>query len=326
MTGSPLISVIVPVFNTAPYLRACLDSLAAQSYSNLEILLVDDGSTDESPAICREYVCADSRFRLISQPNTGLSAARNAGLEAAQGELIAFADSDDVVHPEGYRLLWEAMHTTGCDLVACGFVRGTQFPPLPQGTPAVLTPEQALAALLEQKAVYSMACNKLYRKSVIGSLRFPVGKTHEDEFWTWSVLETAQSVAVLDTPCYGYRMTDGSITSRRYSPRRLDGLEARALRLDRTQLPYPDLRPALWRDLRFACIEALQRSRHCATPDQRRQVRTSVKAMLRSHPLRRGDFRGATLRQRCWLVLSLLSPALTAQLKTACRGIRRALP
>src|SRR5918999_4707877 len=122
MPAVPRISVVVPIYNVEGFLRECLESVAAQTVGDLEVVMVDDGSTDGSAAIAREFAERDSRFRLLSQPNAGLSAARNTGIEAAEGEFLAFLDGDDVLPPNAYELLLGALEQTGSDF-ASGNVR-----------------------------------------------------------------------------------------------------------------------------------------------------------------------------------------------------------
>src|SRR5919199_728512 len=112
----PRVSVVVPIYNVEPYLRSCLDSLAAQTYTDLEVVMVNDGSTDRSAEIADAFSARDPRFRLLEQPNRGLSAARNTGIDAASGEFLAFVDSDDIVAPAAYELLVGALDASGSDL------------------------------------------------------------------------------------------------------------------------------------------------------------------------------------------------------------------
>lgn len=121
ITKAPEISVIVPVYNSGKYLRECIDSILAQTFSDFELILIDDGSTDDSPAICDEYAARDHRIHVIHQPNSGVSAARNAGIEAAKGQWIMFVDSDDMIKPDMVQTLLDEAERTDADIVTCDF-------------------------------------------------------------------------------------------------------------------------------------------------------------------------------------------------------------
>ena len=223
----PLISVVVPIYNVEGYLGACLESVAGQSLGDLEVVLVDDGSTDSSGVIAREWVERDSRFRLLSQPNGGLSRARNTGIDAARGELLAFVDSDDVLPRDAYERLWGALSQTGSDFATGNVHRLTSW-----GTSQARFLAKAFArtqlethvtrfpALLADRTAW----NKLWRRSFWDAhgWRFPEGVVHEDIPVVLPAHFTARSVDVIAEPVYLYRMReDGalSITERRLEPR-----------------------------------------------------------------------------------------------------------
>ncbi len=210
----PLISVIVPVYNTAPWLRRCLDSICSQSYHNLEILCINDGSTDNSAEILEEYAAKDARIKLFTQANAGLSAARNTGLEHATGEWVTGVDSDDYLYPDIYKNAVTHCRD-GIDLVFFGVERvdehGHKLPQdpylkLPQAGEYHLTPE--LAGQLNV-----CFCTKLWRRSLIEeqSLRFPVGLVHEDEAMYWIAAPLIRNISVCLTTGYAYLKRSGSI-------------------------------------------------------------------------------------------------------------------
>ena len=188
MQKKPLISVIVPVYNVEKYLPKCLDSLLAQTWQELEIIVVDDGSPDNSWDIMQEYARRDSRIRPIRQKNGGLSAARNAGVEAARGEWIGFLDSDDYVAPEMYERLYRAAAEQGAQMAVCSFTYVTpDGKPIPRTSPItkneVLSGIQMMERLAgPQNWYYITAWNRLYQKKLFDAVRFPVGKLHEDEY------------------------------------------------------------------------------------------------------------------------------------------------
>ena len=251
-----LVSIIVPVYNTGEYLAPCIESLTSQTYSNLEIILVDDGSTDGSGAVCDEFARRDDRVKVIHQKNAGVSAARNAGLEIARGEYIAFVDSDDWVSPRYLELLRQGLETTGSDICECGILRteGDSCPEPAETAPEVFDTVAALEQLIRDGRFHQYVWNKLYRRELIGDIRFPVGKTNEDEFWTYQVFGRAKRVAGIDAVLYNYFQRPGSIMGAGYSLKRLDGLEAKARRQAYMEHRFPQLAGQAKINLHVACM------------------------------------------------------------------------
>lgn len=227
-----LISVIVAIYNVEPYLSVCLDSILNQTYANLDIILVDDGSTDGCPEICDAYQAKDSRVRVIHQPNRGLSGARNRGIEAARGEILTFVDADDRLHPDFCRILYGHMVETGAD-VAVGnydFIHriDEEKPDRTRETDVFVKTGYEAQFLFYNGAMCirnGVAWLKLYRKHCFAGLRFPEGKIHEDSFVMPFVYETAGNVVYTDAVVYYYLVRPGSITGS-YHLKRLDQLEA----------------------------------------------------------------------------------------------------
>jgi CDP-glycerol glycerophosphotransferase len=226
---SPRVSVVVPVYNVASYLDACLESLAVQTAGDLEVIMVDDGSTDESPAIAKRFAARDGRFRLVQQPNAGLGAARNTGLAHATGEFLAFVDSDDAVTANAYELLLAALDETGSDFASGNVLRlsalGTA--PVPFLAPAFeRTRLRTHITRFPGLRVDRTAWNKLFRRSFwdANGFRFPEGVLYEDTPVTLPAHYVARTVDVLREPVYFWRMREGgdlSITQRRTEPRAL---------------------------------------------------------------------------------------------------------
>ena len=239
-----LISVIVPVYKVEPYLDRCVRSIVDQTYQNLEIILVDDGSPDNCPAMCDAWAGRDGRIRVIHKPNGGLSDARNAGMAAAAGEYIAFVDSDDWISGEFLELLHRAMMETEADLAACdaAAVCGAEEIPALTGTPCITahTRQEAMADLARGKGFRAVAWNKLYKRSLLDNEAFPVGKLHEDEFFTYRVIDKCARLAYVDRPLYYYFQREGSIMTVR-SARHLDALEAYLARQSLFRERYPAL-------------------------------------------------------------------------------------
>lgn len=231
----PLISVIVPVYRVEAYLKACVASIQAQTYQNIEIILVDDGSPDNCPRICDELAAGDSRIRVIHQENGGLSSARNTGIQAATGEYIALLDSDDLWTPLFLSRLYEALSAHGCDMAVCLFRRFEDDPPLQvpdKVTPQVLTREEAFECLFNQRIENMVvAPNKLYRRSLFQTVRYPLGQLHEDEAVIHHVIGACSSIVWVEEAHYLYRTTHNSITTSRFNLRRLDEMKAKEDRI-----------------------------------------------------------------------------------------------
>lgn len=211
----PLVSVIIPVYNVAPYLREALDSVVQQTYSNLEILIVDDGSTDGSGEICEEYR-SDDRVQVIHQENRGLSAARNTGLDRAAGEYIAFLDSDDAWRPDFIEKMLEAVENA--DIVVCRYeVHQLRLNSMwkkiePLAEKGFYGREEALRALADGTINVSV-WNKLYRSKLWKEIRFPEGYNYEDIDTTYRIFTLCGKICFLDQPLYLHRKRPGSITN-----------------------------------------------------------------------------------------------------------------
>lgn len=226
----PRISIIVPIYKVEPYLHECIESILSQTYQDFELILVDDGSPDNCGAICDEYAEKDSRIRVIHQQNGGLSAARNAGLDIAQGEYVTFVDSDDVLHPYYLEYLMRGLTENHADISLLHFVRfseGDLFQDaVSYSVKAIKTGVEACYSLYSDDAViYTIACGKLYKTKLFQGVRYPVGKIHEDEGTTYKLLYKAEKVAELDTALYGYRINANGIMGSSFSPKRYQAVE-----------------------------------------------------------------------------------------------------
>lgn len=223
---SSLVSVVVPVYNVAGYVADCLESLRRQTYENIEVIVVDDGSVDGSGEICSRFAATDARFRVIHQSNGGLSSARNTGLDAVRGEYISFVDSDDVVSP----VFIEVLLALRTDIAQCIFA--TEVDGLARcsemhgGVIAMSGREACHAQLLDSTGNATVVWNKLYKASLFNGIRFPVGKQHEDEFVTHRVLWSAASFSSVSQPLYFYRQRSNSIMGSGFNAGTQDAFEA----------------------------------------------------------------------------------------------------
>lgn len=244
----PLISVIIPVYNVEVYLERCVESVRRQTYNNLEILLIDDGSTDGSGNLCDGLQGRDERIRVIHQPNGGLSAARNAGIQHCCGEFIAFLDSDDFICENHVELLFDNLEEEQAD-IAIGILKVTESDTIP--AIASYSKKQiwdGLAAteyLLYQKCFSTSACAKLYHRSLWNDIAFPEGKLFEDTVTLPYVFAKAKKIVWINAEIYGYFKRPGSITKTSFHNRMMDYESGIAKLMDELGVKYPRIQTAL---------------------------------------------------------------------------------
>ena len=259
---TPLISVIVPVYRVEEYLERCVKSILSQTYKNLEVILVDDGSPDQCPAICDACADKDARVKVIHQENKGLSGARNAGIDAASGEYLAFVDSDDYVSPHFIKELYQLLQDTGCAIGQCRFsyVKGDGLVEEGDSAFCIYRGESLMEQLYgpEEKATcFVVAWNKLYRAELFKEtgIRYPEGRIHEDEATTYRLFHEAKKLAFLDRALYGYYTENGGSITSVFSAKRLQWLTAHEERIAFFKKNgYEKLLPAAYRKLCDACI------------------------------------------------------------------------
>lgn len=236
---TPLISVIIPVYNVEKYLHRCLDSVIAQTYQNLEIICVDDGSIDDSGKICDQYAVRDARIKVIHQENQELSAARNRGLDAAEGEYIAFVDSDDYILEGMYKKMLDKLLDYSVDLCVCQWqyefsdgrqvVKKKNIDPTIYGCKTSLEFARFLYRGNYENGVVVAAWNKLYRRALLDKIRFE-GRIHEDEAFCGRIMAKNISVYVMEEQFYVYAQNGDSLTSKPFSANKFFFLDALAER------------------------------------------------------------------------------------------------
>ena len=226
------ISVIVPAYQVEKYLLSCVKSILKQTYPNVEVIIVDDGSTDQSGYIAEELKRKDSRVKVIHQKNRGLSSARNAALISASGEWITFVDGDDCIHPQMLEILYQIALRKNADIVFCHFSpikevtamdiqkRYTKIPT------EILSPQRTIRNLFNKKSVYTVtACNKLYKRELWEGIYFPEGRIHEDVATTYKIFDRADRIIEVKLPLYGYLQRNDSIMSQKVSMEKLSLFE-----------------------------------------------------------------------------------------------------
>lgn len=239
-----LISVIVPIYKVEAYLDKCVESIVNQTYRNLEIILVDDGSPDKCPEMCDTWAKKDSRIKVIHKPNGGLSDARNAGMEIASGEYIAFVDSDDFVDKHYAEFLHKAIIENKVKMSACDYILFYEQDSVAEdiyfGNVCVSSSEEAIGDILNNRKVRAVAWNKMYHKDLLKNEHFPVGKFHEDEFFTYRIIHKAENLAYVESKLYYYLQRQGSIMSS-FNIKHLDAMDAGLERLDFLKKNYSAL-------------------------------------------------------------------------------------
>lgn len=241
-----LISIIIPVYNTERYLAACLDSVISQSYHNLEIIVVNDGSSDYSLQIAESYAAKDDRIRLYSSDNEGPSEARNRGLNVATGDYIAFVDSDDILLPDALEIMLETINHKNADLIEGVSLKGSVYKEVTFPKKLVVesfTPSEAISNILYQKTLLPSAWGKLYKSYLFENLRFEKDILYEDLNIFYHIIDRCKKIIWIDFPVYFYRETEGSILHT-WKPQRLDVLKVTKNIEDYISNKYPNLLPA----------------------------------------------------------------------------------
>lgn len=286
-----MISIIVPVYNIENYLPRCMDSLFAQTDSDFEIILVDDGSTDGSGSLCDQYATRDTRVRVIHKENGGLSSARNAGLSVAKGAYILFLDGDDYLAPNAVRCLMGIVDATAdFDFIQFHYAEtdgGWQADPAQKANARVCTDlHEMFQYLYQHGGVAASACTKLYRASLFENLRFLEGITHEDEELITRLLPQCNRVIYTEFVLYGYVMRGGSIIHENFHPHKLDVLDIMDNRADALQkLGYEELvLETRSRQFRTAAMLYCQ-ARRFGAAESARQLQARLKALSREHEL-----------------------------------------
>lgn len=222
------ISVIVPCYNVAPYLERCINSVVNQTYHNLDIILVDDGSTDDTGRVCDRLAQTDNRIRVVHKENGGLSDARNAGIDVAQGDFLSFVDGDDYLELDAYEVMVLEMQSPNVSLVSAGIIAEDvdgKINAIMSKEKIILNREEAFINLLGAvRTIGQSSCNKLFRKSLFENLRYKNGIINEDMEILPKIIDRCQQVVLLNKPIYHYIKRAGSITVSEFSNWKYEGV------------------------------------------------------------------------------------------------------
>lgn len=317
------ISVIIPIYKVEEYLNRCVESVVNQSYQNMEIILVDDGSPDNCPKMCDDWAEKDNRIKVIHKENGGLSDARNAGLKVAMGEYISFVDSDDWIAKDFYEFLIRVLTENSADIAECGVYLVNDKKEVLQKRgikEEVLTLNriEALKRLLLEDGVYQTVWNKLYKRTIVQGILFEVGKYHEDEYWTYQVFDRIEKMAVINQPGYYYLQRNSSIMGKKYSIKRLDGLEAHAERVQFLK-KYPELKVLARQQLWFSLLFHSQNVIYYLNGEEKRIGMEKIKTIMRELPLTSEECTTLNKKYKCWFGLFSRMPYLTAKVRNVFR-------
>ena len=268
-SNDPLISIIIPVYNTELYLDKCIGSVLGQDYENFELLLIDDGSTDRSGEICDQWMQKDSRIRVIHQKNNGQSAARNRGLESMEGSLITFIDSDDYVTEDYLSYLLDLfLENPDCAITACNhyIVRRNKKHPNSKTMQevTVYTQKEAMEKVLFHDSLDVSPWAKLYKKEVFCDLRYPAGRTFEDTWLFGDVLKRTQTIVYGNRCCYFYEIREQSTVNSQFTSDKLQYIDAAAkLAADAKAYGDENLEIGGVRRVNHAKLSVLRYMEHC---------------------------------------------------------------
>lgn len=278
-----LVSVVIPVYKTYAYLRECIKSVIGQSYTNIEIILVDDGSPDESPKLCDEYASRDKRIKVIHRENGGLSAARNSGIKAATGKYITFVDSDDIVDRDMISEMVDIAEKENAQIVKSCLVRvrenETCVPT--NGGYRIVTSYEALKLIYDGPPQIISACGKLFCSSLFNDILFPEGLYHEDEFTVPKLYQKSEKIVMCDSVRYFYMQRPGdSIMRSEFSAKKMDVLFVSEDRIKFFDLlGYKDLKVKAMRDYFVHLLNLRAKSRNTEFTNEYNEINIKLKTI-----------------------------------------------
>ena len=287
-----LISIIVPVYKVEKYLDKCVESIVSQTYKNLEIILVDDGSPDNCPEMCNEWAKKDDRIKVIHKENGGLSDARNAGIDIANGKYIGFVDSDDYIMPNMFEKLYNTIRKNNADISLCSFIavdeKGEKITDAEKMENQVLTGEQTMKNLVEGASVlFVIVWNKLYKREIFDDIRFEKGRLHEDEFAIHHILGKAKNIACINDGLYLYLQRNNSITGGKEKIQHLDYIIAQVDRYYFVKQNFPKLAKKQAIKVYAVVVSALRRAPFKKLPkDYQALVDEALKVLYKEKDLR----------------------------------------
>ena len=316
----PLISVIVPVYNVEKYLSQCISSIVNQTYQNLEIILIDDGSPDHCPEICDKWEHLDGRITVIHQSNCGGGQARNRALDIARGEFIAFVDSDDYIAPTMYEFLF-GLFRDDIDIVECGFHtvydENAEFDNIADPFEMKeFNAEEAVMENIRNRILRQLIWNKLYRRNTIDDVRFPQGSKIDDEFWTYRVLANARKLVYTNKRLYAYRQQENSVMHSLNTEKRFQALEAKKQRHEYICTKMTKLESDSLYDIWFTCLYQKQIILKTDGKEKCHIIWDILKKTIQKYPLKKMPSY-VSWTHKIWLKLTSISFSMTCRIRNA---------
>lgn len=278
-----LITIIIPVYNVEKYIHKCIDSVINQTYKNLEIILVDDGSPDNCGKICDEYAKVDKRIKVIHQKNGGLSDARNSGIDIAKGEFISFVDSDDYINEDCIEILYKAIIENDADMsIGAHTVKYSTGKNINKATGEIttLSPEKVLERMLYDDGIDLSAWAKLYKIDLFKEIRYPKGRLFEDAATTYKLIDKSKKISIISISIYNYIIRNNSISSYKYNHQKMDLVTSTTEMCEYIRKKYPQLEKACNRREMYAylsTISQLAKSKEKFQEDQKVLTRYIMK-------------------------------------------------
>lgn len=318
-----MVSIIVPIYQAEKFIGKCISSIIDQTYSDFELILVDDGSVDASYEICKSYAKRDNRLVLIHTENYGSGHARNVGLRCAKGEYISFVDADDYLEHEFLERLVSEIQRFNADIAECDFYLikdgVKQMKSIQQNCVFEYNGAQAMREHISDQNCRQLVWNKLYKKKVIQDIWFVEGKTIDDEFWTYRVIGNADKVIHVSEQLYNYVQHKESVMHQQYNIKRLQALEAQSLRLNYVSERFPELRSYAEKMLYFACMYHMQMALKYLDRESRRAAFYVIKSILRQEFSEIKFVKDISIVQRIWVILSQINFRYTCKIRNLLR-------
>jgi glycosyltransferase involved in cell wall biosynthesis len=255
---NPAISIIVPVYNVELYIKKCLESILIQTFNDFEVVIVNDGSTDNSGSICDEFAKKDMRVMVIHKENGGLSSARNAGLEMANGEFLGFVDGDDYIDKNMYQKLYQLCKETNSDISICQFAKeidGKQTDEVDEKFIKEMDNLEAMRQLFKGNFYRFSVCNKLFKKTCFNNILFPEGRIHEDLSTTYKLFTNSNKSVYTEYQGYAYVKRENSILTAKFNEKRLDALIGWNEILPFMSQNYPQLTEEFIACFAYGCVD-----------------------------------------------------------------------
>lgn len=308
-----LLSIIVPVYNVNKYLDKCIQSILSSSYNNIELLLIDDGSTDNSLIICKKWAQTDNRIQVIHQDNSGAGAARNKGLEIAQGDFITFVDSDDYINQNMYFELIKHFDDD-VDIVECDYVLAyDDYAHFKQDNNLIehFSMKEAMKLHIEDKMFKQLIWNKVYRKSILKNVIFPLEKKIDDEYWTYKAIGNSKNLVHVHKEYYAYRQQNQSVMHSLKISNRLEAIDSKICRHNYIVNYVPELKNISLINLWQSC---LYQEQACSLSNQiTKEIKDYFKKVLLEYPLDLSVVENKKLK--LWLFLYMKLNVLTCKIR-----------